>query len=472
MPSRWTLPDLASLEELLIAPKVTSDHQAHVKESLQKGTKQSEGDQRKQGIQSWFKLAHQESQSDTSQKLSLSLALIRWIIILASAVAGVGLISSLIERVGVTEGQAYNVWKLLVIPIAGQWFFLLLTLLSWTLLRKGKRKTTLVEELTGAAVKALSGTAGARGWNALYRAGASYRSILSWRLARLTQWGAVAFNLGLIVGFLGILLFLEINFFWATTLDNFGLPQLLLVTETLATPWHWLNASWTPTKEQLLVTQLQIGELNAKGNPAYWYPFILGCLICWGLLPRIVLLCFCYLMERKALDKLTFMEKRHRDLWRKLTPRVRETPSYDTAQDGIILIDVGGAAPSTEEIRPFLLQQLRVNPVERYRAGVIEGNEREQALKSLQKAQRGVILLTESWDLSPKQLQSLHHGLRDIIKDRVIYYLVLGLPKGGVTQAPTEAELTEWHHYIAELQDSETELIPYNPQLVLSKPSL
>jgi len=133
-----------------------------------------------------------------------------------------------------------------------------------------------------------------------------------------------------------------------------------------------------------------------------------------------------------------------------------------TPNDGVVLIDVGGTSVETEEVRPFLLQKLRVNPTQRYTAGVLSDDQKDEALSDLRTAKRGVVMLVESWSLSPKQLQPLHQKIRTAIGEREIFYLVVGLPSGGKTQAPAPAEFEQWQHFVVELNDPETEVIAYS----------
>lgn len=465
MVKKWNLPDLANFEALVSTADVREDDQKAILETLSGFKGKEESQQRQKGLRVWFERAKprsKEAGEEVGNRLRVTLGIVQGLALIISFALGVALIGGLIEKVGLTEGKAYNVWKLIAITIGGQWVFLILAVLSWVILRNNSRKMTLFEEVGGQIIKKMSGKQAARGWNELYRAGSSYRAILSWRVARIAQWAAVSFNLGLIIGFLAILLFLEINFFWATTLQDIGLPQLEKVKNFLSIPWGWWQPEWLPNRDQLVLTQLQLNELNPDGKPEFWFPFLLGSFLFWGLLPRLILAGYCHVMEGRSIGKLTFMEKRHRDLWRKLTPRVNTRTNYEVSQDGVILIDVGGTDATTEELRPFLLQHLRVNPMGRFTSGIVNGDEKEKALQELEKAKRGVVLLVESWNLSPKQLKVLHEKLRSVIgTNHLILYLVLGLPKGGVTQAPEEAEIAEWESFVTELHDPETEIVAY-----------
>ena len=372
--------------------------------------------------------------------------------------------AGLVETVGVTEGRAYNVWKVLGVTVGVQWCFLVLGAVAWLVMRRNERKLSLVEEVLVQVVRRFSGSEGARGWNGLYRAGEGYRAILGWRVARVLQWGGVALNAGILIGFYAILLFLEVNFFWATTIDEFGLPQLERTTQVLSSPWRWYAPEWVPTREQLLSSQLQVGQLNEESEARPWYMFIISTLLLWVLVPRIVMTGMCHDMERLQRRRLTFMEKRYRELWRMLSPGAQREGVTSGPRDGVTLIDVGGTDVKTEELRPFLLQQMRVNPEARYRAAVLTSDEREEALRAIRQGAQGVILLVDSWDLSPKLLEALHERVREAAPDQEIYYLVLGVPQGGVTQAPEEAEVEQWKNYVDELQDAEAELIIYQPK--------
>lgn len=463
MSKKWNLPDLANFEALVSSAEVREEDQQAVAETLSTYKGKGESVEREHGLYVWFQRALNRSKDggEVGNRLRVTLGVVQGLAVIICFFLGVALIAGLIEKVGLTEGRAYNVWKVIAIAIAGQWVFLLLAIISWVVLRNNSRKMTLFEEVGGQIIKRLSGKQGARGWNELYKAGSSYRAILSWRVARIAQWGAVSFNVGLVIGFLSLLLFLEINFFWATTLQDIGLPQLEKVKSVLGAPWEWWKPDWVPSREQLILTQLQQNEINPDGIPEYWFPFLTAALIVWGLFPRLLMVLFCHLMEGRSIQKLTFMERRHRDLWRQLTPRVSTRAEFTAAQDGVILIDVGGTDATTEDLRPFLIQQLRINPTARFTAGVVEGDQKEKALAELQKAKRGVILLVESWNLSPKQLTALHKKIRAVAGDSLILYLVLGDQQDGTTQPPDASELKEWESYVAELNDPETEIVGY-----------
>ena len=462
MVKRWSLQELVNFEVLLKSPEVSSEEQDEVQAVLDQGTYASETARRRAGLRTWYE--QRVAGNDLAgHRVGIALSVLQWISVVIALLAGIGLMAGLVERVGLTEGKAYNVWKLLAIPIGGQWLIMLIGVVSWLILRRQDRKLTLLEEVVSLLVKRLSGGAGAQGWNEVYQAGAGYREILGWRLARLSQWAALSFNVGLLVGFYSILLFLEINFFWATTIEEFGLPQLQNVTQLLGSPWGWLQPEWVPQVEQMAITQLQIGELNPEGLPQYWYPFLMAVLIVWGVLPRGILVVICMASERRALRRLTFMERRHRDLWRQLMPRVSATSSYDGPGDGVVLIDTEGAEPDMGQMRPFLLQQLRVNIVEQYTASGLSGQEQEEALQSLRRVGRGALLLVESWSLSPKKMTALHQKVREAVGRKTIFYLVIGLPSAGQTQAPESEEFRQWEQFVAGLQDPECEVIAYQP---------
>jgi|GEM_PF-7027391 len=290
----WRLTELANFESLLHKVKVREEDRDAVANALQKASG-SESELRRAGLRAWYESAIQhrretERSDEPGHRLSVSLGLIQFVVVILSLALGMALMGTLVEKVGVTEGKAYNVWKLIAIPIGGQWVFLILSIISWVVLRNKARKLTLVEELMGQLVKRMAGREGAQAWNQLYRAGANYRSLLGWRIGRITQWGAVAFNIGILISFYFILLFLEVNFFWATTIDDFGLPQLKNTTNILATPWRYFQPEWLPTESQMLQTQLQVGQLNEEGQARPWYSFFLAAFAVWALLPYALLL--------------------------------------------------------------------------------------------------------------------------------------------------------------------------------------
>lgn len=460
----WKLYDLIDFEEILQRkdqPQLDADATKILKTSSHDSPQTSESEKRSLGLYHWYNHVKNKTDTEAATKLVFALKLLTVILSLAGFCLGFVLINGLIEQVTI-EGKGINIWKFLTFTLGVQTLFLIISIFSWLLFNRKREKLAFFEQIIAAIAKKMAGSKGAKVVNQVTQAGNSYSGIMSWRIAKITQLAAIFFNLGLLVGLATSLFFLEIGFFWSSTIENISRPQLLSLTEFLSLPWKGFYPEAVITEQALELTQLQIGRLNPEGKPQFWYPFLFCIIAFWGLLPRVLLYGFSCFSEARSLKKLTFMERRHRNLWRSLT-HVSSEIKHDTAADEVIIISVGGIEATTEEIRPFLLQQLRVSPLKRFETDVLEGEESVTAIEAIKLSKKGVVLLVEGWNLSPKYIQNLHLKIREQMPKLPISYLVFGTIKEGRYYSPEASEFNQWKETIAMLADPEAEAISYNP---------
>jgi len=121
-----------------------------------------------------------------------------------------------------------------------------------------------------------------------------YGSLRLWLLVRLTQIFAVAFNLGLVAGFVLLSYGSDPAFGWKSTLMTEN--QMHGVTRAIATPWRWLPYDWAndPTREDIKQTRYWTLAENYQRSTAdawaRWWPFLFASLAVYGLLPRLITL--------------------------------------------------------------------------------------------------------------------------------------------------------------------------------------
>ena len=101
-------------------------------------------------------------------------------------------------------------------------------------------------------------------------------------------WCLVA--LGMLIGYLLLLLFSDLAFGWSSTLlqDNDFVARAV---RWLALPWQWLWPSAVPTESLVAATQYQ-RIVPGEGDPAMagqWWRFLMASLLFYNLLPRVVL---------------------------------------------------------------------------------------------------------------------------------------------------------------------------------------
>ena len=124
-------------------------------------------------------------------------------------------------------------------------------------------------------------------------------SLLRLLVLKYAQEAALLFALGAIVAFLVLLAFKDFSFVWGST---FGFSDHLVgqVVGVLASPWAALFADATVTPQIIADTryhgaQSGLGDVSAHSRRGWW-PFLLLCLVCYALLPRLLL----WLLSRRA----------------------------------------------------------------------------------------------------------------------------------------------------------------------------
>jgi len=107
-----------------------------------------------------------------------------------------------------------------------------------------------------------------------------------------------------------------------------------------------------------------------------------------------------------------------------------------------------------DEVRPFLLQEMRVNPTKRHSLGLLDERKEEEAIEAVRASEQGVVFLAEGWNLSPKQMQKNYERVKQALageRERMIWFLVMG----------TEEEYGEWVKFVDGLRDELVEVIHY-----------
>ena len=193
---------------------------------------------------------------------------------------------------------------------------LLLGSLSLLALRRHLGRSVLLEDLYLLGLAALGRLARrapgsddwdvARQWRALRRGGRRYRDLEVAALLSAAQWYAIAFHLGAALALTGAALFSDLAFAWSTTNDSLE-PQVLAGVFRVATaPWCATLGVGCVGPELVEATRfshftgryaLPQGALISGA----WWPALLGCLLGYGVLPRLLLsLSLSALVRRRA----------------------------------------------------------------------------------------------------------------------------------------------------------------------------
>lgn len=149
-----------------------------------------------------------------------------------------------------------------------------------------------------------------------------HRPIFANRALRLFQVMGIGFNVGVVVCMLTLLAITDRAFGWQSSLLDVA-PSVAQIVTALAWPWRelWGPGVGLPTLDQIENTHIVLGagsvELQRTDFKAWW-PFLLLCVLFYGLVPRLLTWFFAVLREHWLLAKVDFAAYHHQGLWRRM----------------------------------------------------------------------------------------------------------------------------------------------------------
>lgn len=445
----WNLEDLVDFEIAVHQSKeVPAELGREVRKELKSRNFRDDRERRRWGLKEWM---DSRSRPGVGKKVVSVLRLTALVLLIVTFLVGVGVIRGMVTAFH--GSSALNIWVLLAGTIGIQWLILLVGLGSFLLLRFWIGGVGWLKEALSSLVKKFLGKVSPEAWHSLVHGKGRQPTALAWRMARTLQVGGIGFNLGLLAGLFGVLWFQDIEFFWETSLSQFGGESLRYLTALMAGVWGGAGLSPEEIGElkNLPKSDQQYGSWNA------FLGFVFMALAIWGMLPRILLWGMAIWKERKILGELEFQDTGHRELWRNLS-RVERSVAMEGIKDGIVLLDVGGLGFSLDDLRPFLLQQLRVNPEKSFSVGVLDDEEEREAWEAMRAAPCGVVLLVEGWSLSPKQMTALIGRIRKEAGEETVLRLLV---MGDGMQAPASEEFEAWQTFADRLRDGNLECVAF-----------
>ncbi|MCF6263012.1 MAG: DUF2868 domain-containing protein [Xanthomonadales bacterium] len=304
-----------------------------------------------------------------------------------------------------------------------------------------------------------------------------YAGIGKWQVFGWAQLFGVVFNMAALLSVFVLIASRDIAFGWSSTLDIDPIA-ILAVTNVLSWPWH----VWLP----IAVPDLQLIEAshyfrlqNTAGEVSpevlgHWWPFVMLCLVFYGLLPRLLLLLFCKTQLRSAyvytlqhfpgrqelLTRLNsaVIETRASEHERNIDTLIAETDILKPQRisEALILINWAGFEfENTQLLNEFLtIGQLTMKTM--FRAGInCSLKDDEQVITEIGKldalAPIGIIL--KAWEPPLGELADFIADLRKTGSPQRMIYL---LPLAIKSQAMVEVEnydLQEWQRFTRQLAD-------------------
>lgn len=166
-----------------------------------------------------------------------------------------------------------------------------------------------------------------------------YEAIEKWLVVTLTQRFSLAFNLGTLVTCLYLIVFSDLAFAWNTTL-HINTHSFHTVVRIIATPWASVIPAGVPSPELVRVSRYSRLEDEYIHKPAEltmpeamivgdWWLFLSLCLVCYGLVPRLVIFIVAKVQLSQSLVKLPLKSADFEALYDRLTRPLVETRAIE-----------------------------------------------------------------------------------------------------------------------------------------------
>lgn len=191
-----------------------------------------------------------------------------------------------------------------------------------------------------------------------------YGSLFYWPIFSLAQLFGITFNIGLLTTTFTKIITSDLAFGWQSTLQlsNSAIEKMV---NLLALPWSWLLPSGvgSPTLAEIegshIILKDGIYHLTT-GDLVAWWPFLLLCLICYGLLIRICFYICGRLLENSSLAGIECNSPQCTALLRRMTTPVVSTqavaePETDVLKAAELTLSLEAQQPSLASVPQILL---------------------------------------------------------------------------------------------------------------------
>jgi hypothetical protein len=250
-------------------------------------------------LERWLDGRRREQQGRTvGARASELLKALHLVLVVLSALAGMGAAKALLH--GTSAREPTNVLTFLSVTLIAPLalFAGSLTLLA---LRGRLGRSILIEDLYLFGLSALarlsrrareaeSDVAGQ--WRMLRRSARRYRDLEVASLLSAAQWYPIAFHLGAALSLTASALFSDLAFAWSTTNDSLQPATLSALFAVVAAPWCATLGHGCVSPELVRATQFsrftdQYALPEGVWLSGAWWPALLGCLLLYGVLPRL-----------------------------------------------------------------------------------------------------------------------------------------------------------------------------------------
>jgi hypothetical protein len=322
-------------------------------------------------------------------------------------------------------------------------------------------------------------------------------SLSFWPFFLASQLFGLGFNCGIFVVTTLKIVTTDLAFGWQSTLQ-LGPENLFAMVKIIALPWSWLLS---PEFSHPSLFEIEGSRIILKDGDANlltqdltsWWPFLLLCLTCYGLLPRVFLFFFGCFMEQHTFKRYLQQNKFEILTKRMLTPLVStQAPVENTVPEDKLI------TPSIEKRHPVLLENGQktvlvlipddiygdctitalkellqpYNYVAAERRRVFESYDADNTLIS-DMAQmswndlQGIVVFMEAWMVPIEEQVGFLHNIAESIPTEIeitIYFL--GRPTSNTAfPSPLRKDVEMWKTKISSLLDRIICLEPLNKEI-------
>lgn len=321
----------------------------------------------------------------------------------------------------------------------------------------------------GRGVARLLPSPGARALAALAGGSAGPR-VAKWLLLCWSQWLALGFSAGALVTAFALVLFTDIAFGWATTLAVDPVRIAALV-QGLATPWAALAPDAVP--DAALVESSRYFRLAfagaARPDPAAlgrWWPFVVLCMLCYGVLPRLATLALARWRLRAACAAAVLTDRRVRELLDRMnTPLVETRSPEHEPEPGPEPRHALAAVADLPPADGFQVVNWADLPLDAARIAQVLGAARllavhaaggsrstaqdRELVRKLASADAAVLLLAKAWEPPTLELTDFIADLRAALPARHPLAIAPVMVHDGAARPAGEARAATWQQAIS-----------------------
>jgi hypothetical protein len=312
-----------------------------------------------------------------------------------------------------------------------------------------------------------------------------------WVVAHSSQTFAVLFNLGALASCLYLVVFSDLAFSWSTTLQLQS-ADMQRWTDFLSAPWAKFFTDARPSLnliEETRYFRLKEGAFPEAASPAGlggWWPFLVMCLVVYGLLPRLLTWLLARLRLRAALRRTFRRFPGTADLLVRLNSELVETRSQEpeagagddlatgataASESGVrvagrgdsatgrpmLVVNWSAAAEDAAVFRAWVAETEAVTVEAWHEAGGAQSLAQDrQVVDAVAQGslEHGVMILVKAWEPPMKEFLDFLRELRSASpRDRGLMVVPLGRASTGVSTAPEPHHFDLWSSVLTRLGD-------------------